>query len=54
MFVTKEEHEGYRIIQFIHLFEVWDLIEIAYIENGKIFYPVGDTFFKSRSWSQSR
>ena len=42
MFVTKEEHDGDRIVELVHLFEVGNLIEIADVDDGEVFDSVGD------------
>jgi hypothetical protein len=42
VFVAKEEHEGDGIVEFVHLFEVRDLIEVAYVDDRKVFDSIGD------------
>jgi len=42
MFVPEKEHDRTRIVQFVHLVEVWDFIDINEVEDGKIFAFVGD------------
>lgn len=44
VFVSEEEHERHRVVEFVHLLEVGHLIEIAYVENCKVFDSVGDSF----------
>lgn len=44
MFVSEEEHERYWVVEFVHLLEVGHLIEIAYVEDCKVFDSVGDSF----------
>lgn len=46
MFVSEEEHERYWVVEFVHLLEVGHLIEIAYVENCKVFDSVGDSFLE--------
>lgn len=43
MLVPEEEHEGNGIVEFVHLLEVWDLIEIADIDDGEVLDSVSDT-----------
>lgn len=45
MFVSEEEHERHWVVEFVHLLEVRHLIEIAHVENCKVFDSVGDSFF---------
>jgi len=42
MFIAEEEHEGNRVVKFVHLFEVGDLIEIADIDDGEVLDAVGN------------
>lgn len=42
MLVAEEEHDGHGIVEFVHLVEIGDLVEIAYIDDGKVFDAVGD------------
>lgn len=42
MLVSEEEHQGDRIVEFVHLLEVGDLIEVADINDGEILDSVGD------------
>jgi len=42
MLVPKEKHNRYRVVQFIHLLEVGDLVEIAHIDDGKVLDSIGD------------
>lgn len=44
MFVSEEEHECHWVVEFVHLLEVRHLIEIAHVENCKVFDSVGDSF----------
>lgn len=44
MFVAEEEHERDWVVEFVHLLEVRHLVEIAYIEDRKVFDSVGDSF----------
>lgn len=42
VFVAEEEHQGDRIVEFVHLFEVGYLIKIANIDDGEVFDSVGN------------
>jgi hypothetical protein len=42
--VAEEEHERHRVVEFVHLLEVWHLIEIADVDDREILHPVGDTW----------
>jgi len=42
MLVSKEKHNCYRVVQFVHLLEVRDLVEIAHIDDGKVLDSIGD------------
>lgn len=42
MLVSKEEHERDRVVQFVHLFKVGHLVEIADVDDGKVLDAVGD------------
>lgn len=44
MLVAEKEHERDWIVELVHLLEVWHLIEIAYVEHGKILDTVGDPY----------
>lgn len=46
MFVSKEEHEGNGIVEFVHLLEVGDLIEVADVDNGEVLDTIGDAWGK--------
>ena len=40
VFVAEEEHDGDRIVEFVHLLEVGHLIEVADIYDGEVLDPV--------------
>jgi len=42
MFIAEEEHEGNRIVEFIHLLEVGDLVEVADVDDGEVLDTIGD------------
>jgi hypothetical protein len=42
VFVSEEEHEGDGIVEFVHLFEVGYLIEIADVNDGEVLDTVGN------------
>ncbi len=44
--VAEEEHERHRIVELVHLLEVRNLIEIAYVEHGEILNTVRDPYAK--------
>jgi hypothetical protein len=43
MFVLEEEQEYDRIVEFVHLLEVWYLIEMANVDNGGVLNTVRNT-----------
>ena len=44
MLVAEKEHERDRIVEFVHLFEIGHLIEVANVEDGEVFDSVGDSW----------
>jgi hypothetical protein len=42
MFIPEKEHDGTRIVKFIHLVKVGDFIDVDQVENGKVFAFIGD------------
>lgn len=55
MLIAEEEHECDRIVEFVHLFEIGDLVEVADVEDGKIFDSVGDSWvFVSNAFEERR
>ena len=46
MFITEEEHDSHRVVELVHLLEVWDLVEIADVDDGKVLDAVGDSWSK--------
>lgn len=40
--VSEEEHEGARVVEFVHLVEVGDLVDVAEVYNGEVADLVGD------------
>lgn len=44
VFVSEEEHEGDGVVEFVHLLEVGDLIEIADVDDGEVLDTVGDAW----------
>lgn len=42
MFIPEEEHDSHRVVEFVHLLEIGDLIDVAEINNGEILHAVGD------------
>ena len=40
--VAEEEHEGDGIVEFVHLLEVGDLVEVADVDDGEVLDAVGD------------
>jgi len=42
MLIPEEKHEGHWVVEFVHLLEVRYLVEVADVEDGKVFDPVGD------------
>lgn len=43
MFIAEEEHYCHRVIEFVHLNEIWHLIDIAKVDDGKILDAIGDS-----------
>jgi len=43
VFVAEEKHYGDGVVEFIHLLEVWDLVEITDVDDGKVLDAIGDT-----------
>lgn len=44
MLVAKEEHERHRVVEFVHLFEVGHLVEIADVDYGEVLDAVSDAW----------
>jgi hypothetical protein len=42
VFVAEEEHQGDWVVDFVHLLEVRNLVEIAHIDGGKVLDSIGD------------
>lgn len=42
MLVAEEEHKRDGIVEFVHLLEVGDLVEVANIDHSEVFHAVGD------------
>lgn len=42
MFIPKEEHDGARVVEFVHLLEIGHLVQIAEVDDGKVLDAVGD------------
>lgn len=42
MFIPKEEHDGARVVEFVHLLEVGHLVQIAEVDDGKVLDAIGD------------
>jgi len=40
--VTIEEHHGARVIQLVHLVEVWYFSDVAEVDDGKVLHFLGD------------
>ena len=40
--ITEEEHESDWVVELVHLLEVWHLVEVANIDDGKVLDAVGD------------
>ena len=43
--VAEEEHQCHRVVELVHLLEIGDLVQIAYIEDGEVFDTVGDSCY---------
>lgn len=43
MLVSEEEHERHRVIQFVHLVEIFDLFQIANVDDCEVLDTVCDT-----------
>ena len=42
VFVSEEEHEGARVVEFVHLVEVGDRVDVAEVDDSKVANLVGD------------
>lgn len=42
MFISKEEHKGNGIVEFVHLLKVRDLVEVADVDDGEVLHAIGD------------
>jgi len=42
MLITEEEHDGQGVVEFVHLVEVGHLVNVAEVDDGKIFDFIGD------------
>ena len=42
VFVAKEEHESDRVVEFVHLLEVGDLVEVTNVDDSEVLDPIGD------------
>lgn len=42
MLIAEEEHERDWIVEFVHLLEIGDLVEVADIDNGEVFDEISD------------
>lgn len=46
--VSEEEHQGHRVVEFVHLFEIGHLVQVADVDNGKIFDAVGNSYSRGK------
>lgn len=42
MLVPEEEHDGHRVVKLVHLLKIRDLVNVAEIDDGKVFHAIGD------------
>lgn len=42
VFISKEEHDGDRIVELIHFVEIRNLRDVDEIDDSEVFYLVGD------------
>ena len=42
MLIAEEEHEGDRIVEFVHLLEVFYFVDVANIDDGEVLHNIGD------------
>lgn len=40
--ISEKEHQRDRIVQFVHLLEVGDLVEVTHVDDSEVFHPVGN------------
>ena len=40
--VAKEEHDGHGVVELVHLVEVGDLVQVAYVDHSKVAHLVCD------------
>lgn len=45
MLVSKEEHESDWVVELVHLLEVWDLVEVADVDNGEVLDAIGNACY---------
>ena len=45
MLIPEEEHDGYRVIQLVHLIEIGNLINVTQVDDGEIFDLISNTYF---------
>jgi hypothetical protein len=41
MFIPEEKHDGTRVVEFVHLVEIGDFIDVDEVEDGKVFAFIG-------------
>ena len=42
MLIPEKEHQCHRVVKLIHLFKVWDLVEITDVKDSEVFDSVRD------------
>lgn len=38
----EKEHDCTWVVQFVHCVEIWDAIDVAYVDDGEVFHLFGD------------
>ena len=46
MLVAEEEHKRDRIVKFVHLVEVGDLVEVANVDDSEVLHTIGNAWDK--------
>lgn len=52
MLVAEEEHKRDGIVEFVHLVEVGDLVEVADVDDSEVLHTISDTYEKVSGFLQ--
>ena len=50
--IPEEKHNGDGVVEFVHLLEVWHLIEITNVDDSEVLDPIGDAYEQLASLSK--